>query len=541
MSLSALNASLGGAPPPAEHPRDLGGKSAGGAKFDAFVSALASEDLQPNASGAGAAAAVGGQDRVSASQNAPKSYESQSIDGGLAGLLSGAIGSSAAAAGQSVSRSVRKENTALQGASESSAAGSTAGTGTNASLTLAGLLSGALASSGAATPGQFVWREGGKRTAAQQDASASASAATLAPTADTGANASLALAGLALGVGALASSGAGTSDQLRASVAGGASTLAVAAGNGGPITVGLAGVVDAPTTIQTAPNGDFSLGVRVVQTRTYLGVDSAARSETGASAWRSLARSAATDAVGSGAAGAVGVAAASTKSDTPPEKGSTHGHGESQGAAPPDQSAGLGSAAVGANASPSAVNAGISPAVAVIGPIACDQLADSLAAEASTLSSQATPSGATSAAGVGKAQAVKELQIQLNPADLGAVSVKMRIAGGQLSVVMEVAKSSTLQSIESERDAIANRLGLSAQSLEILMSKPTATNQTNGESTHASDQGSGSQENAQSDSNRASQGNEQQPSRRDSAAGRWARQAGAQSSSSGRGFGDLLV
>ena len=115
------------------------------------------------------------------------------------------------------------------------------------------------------------------------------------------------------------------------------------------------------------------------------------------------------------------------------------------------------------------------------------------------------------------------------------------MAQGQLSVVMEVAKSSTLKSIESERDAITDRLGLSAQSLEIVIGKPTTTNQSSAESNNASDQKPGSQENAQSDSNRASQGNEQQPSRRENAAGRWNRQAAAQPSPSRRGFGDLLV
>jgi chemotaxis protein MotD len=176
-----------------------------------------------------------------------------------------------------------------------------------------------------------------------------------------------------------------------------------------------------------------------------------------------------------------------------------------------------------------------------VAPIACDQLAARLATEASGLTPQAAPSGSAPAAGLASAQAVKELQIDLNPANLGAVSVKMRMAQGQLSVVMEVAKPSTLKAIENERSAIADRLGLSAQSLEILIAKPTATNQTSAESDHARDQKPGSQENGQSDPNRPSQGNERQPSRGENAENRWSRQAAAQPSPSGRGFGDLVV
>jgi chemotaxis protein MotD len=176
-----------------------------------------------------------------------------------------------------------------------------------------------------------------------------------------------------------------------------------------------------------------------------------------------------------------------------------------------------------------------------VAPIACDQLAARLAAEASALTPQTAPSESAPAIAVGSAQAVKELQIDLEPSDLGAVSVKMRMAQGQLSVVMEVAKPSTLKAIENERSAIVDRLGLSAQSLEILIAKPTATSQTSADSDHARDQQPGSQENGQSDPNRPSQGNEQQPSRRDDAADRWSRQAAAQPSPVGRGFGDLVV
>ena len=65
-------------------------------------------------------------------------------------------------------------------------------------------------------------------------------------------------------------------------------------------------------------------------------------------------------------------------------------------------------------------------------------------------------------------QAVKELDIELNPGDLGAVKLQMRLANGKLSVVISVENPKTLAAIEGERDSIASRLGGSQQELEDL-------------------------------------------------------------------------
>jgi hypothetical protein len=308
----------------------------------------------------------------------------------------------------------------------------------------------------------------------------------------------------------------------------------------------LAGALDAPLTLRTATNGDASLGVNSAQSRTYLGVDSAEQSEARNSILRSQARSAAnaTATAGSDAAGtvdAVVAAAASTQNETPSEKRSTSGHNGSPSATPANPSAAAWPTATVADAAPGLFNAGVDSSVAGSGPIAVSQLADWLAGEASGLTSQTASSDATSAAAVGGAQTVKELQIDLEPSDLGAVSVKMRMAHGQLSVVMEVAKPSTLNAIENERDAITDRLGLSAQPLAALIIRPAATTQTSAESGGAQDQQSGNQGNAQGDPNQSSRGNEQRPSRGQDGDGRWSRQTAAQRSPAGRGFGDLVV
>ena len=711
MSLSALNASIRGAPAHAEPPRDLGGKSASGLQFAAIVNARAAEDLQPIGGSAAATTGASPRERVSPSESAQQSYESRSIDAGLAGLaglLNGALAPRAATTpSQLVSSDAGGESATPQDASGSAPAT-------------------ALASS--AGGGALRRASGGRGASASSDQPADNSAAAApAATADKGADAGRTLAGLLYG--ALASSVAATPAQFVPRSAGGvswravekagssvssdqvsgdraAAALAPAVERAAGADFANAGVLDRPLTIRTAANGDVALGVSAVQSRTYLGVDSAARSGAKNSIWRSQTFSAAaatapvrseTAATPAAAAAAAPTpsdtpaaqpsssrvaakataparsetaatpaataaaaptpsdapaaqpstsrvaakataparsetaatpadasaaavppndtpatqpstsraaataparsetadtpaaataatltsietpvaqpstsraaataparsetaetpadasaaatpadasAAAPTPSDTPAEKRSTSDHKESPGAWLADPSASSAPAATVANASPGLVNAAVNPVMTGVAPIACDQLAARLATEADRLTPQTAPSDSAPATGAASAQAVKELQIDLKPADLGALSVKMRMTQGQLSVVMEVAKPSTLKAIENERSAIADRLGLSAQSLEILIAKPTATNQTSAESDHARDQRPGSQENGQSDPNRPSQGNERQPSRRDNAADRWSRQAAAQFSPFGRGFGDLVV
>jgi flagellar hook-length control protein FliK len=140
---------------------------------------------------------------------------------------------------------------------------------------------------------------------------------------------------------------------------------------------------------------------------------------------------------------------------------------------------------------------------------------------------------------------VKELEISLDPANLGAVSVKMRLANGKLSIVIGVSNSSTLAAIENERGAIAARLGSSEQPLENLAivsrepSNETSQDfaQTTSGGNDASDQGS--QGYARSNDNfssahRGASGSAR--ARNDPPAGN-----GSTGTTSGLGTGDLLV
>ena len=77
-------------------------------------------------------------------------------------------------------------------------------------------------------------------------------------------------------------------------------------------------------------------------------------------------------------------------------------------------------------------------------------------------------------------QVVKELEISLDPADLGAVSLKLRLTGGKLSVVIGVSNASTLASIENDREAIASRLGVDPQSTDSLVIKAQGSSQVHG-------------------------------------------------------------
>jgi hypothetical protein len=139
---------------------------------------------------------------------------------------------------------------------------------------------------------------------------------------------------------------------------------------------------------------------------------------------------------------------------------------------------------------------GIDPSSSGLASIPLSQLADFVADQASALSSPSSPSAP--AASAAAPQAVKELEISLDPANLGAVSVKMRLANGKLSIVIGVSNSSTLAAIENERGAIAARRGSTEQPLENLVivsrepSNQTSQDfaQTTSGGNDASDQGS---------------------------------------------------
>ena|SRR5579883_1723876 len=171
-------------------------------------------------------------------------------------------------------------------------------------------------------------------------------------------------------------------------------------------------------------------------------------------------------------------------------------------------------------------------------PISLAQLPDLIAKQAPTPAAPAN--AATTPAGAANLNPVKELQVQLNPADLGSLTVKMRLADGNLAVVIETAKDSTATLIDGERDAIARRLASVDQPVASLLIQTSGNAPMQGENGNAAGSATPQQSDAQ---NSAANGSHDQPrSSRDESQAH-ARQANLAADEASRraGSGDLFV
>ena len=290
--------------------------------------------------------------------------------------------------------------------------------------------------------------------------------AAVAPAASTPASAS-ASAPSASTLAALASAAAATAPVAGKGIAGAAVQDAMPS----DATLAIATPANA-TNAATTP-----VAVNVVRAITYLGLDSTAPKTQSAAA--ASTRPAASHSPGTGplqgmrgdqASGslpnAMGASSGAATGDQPQQN--THG------AAADDRASGktgridqettsvVGQATT-ATASSGVVQASVN-AVAANGvlsaPIA--QLADVVASAAGELAAQgsnAAPAGATgNSADAARMAPVKELDVQLNPASLGALTIQMRLNNGNLSVTIKADKSDTLKLIENERSSITDKL-----------------------------------------------------------------------------------
>ena len=98
---------------------------------------------------------------------------------------------------------------------------------------------------------------------------------------------------------------------------------------------------------------------------------------------------------------------------------------------------------------------------------------------------------------------MKELEISLEPADLGQMSLKLRLAGGKLSVTIGVANPQTLAAIQDDSALITARLASSNPSLEELViqqqnfvSSTSETGSSNGFANDSAAEGSSGQKTA---------------------------------------------
>jgi flagellar hook-length control protein FliK len=107
--------------------------------------------------------------------------------------------------------------------------------------------------------------------------------------------------------------------------------------------------------------------------------------------------------------------------------------------------------------------------------VAIAQLADVIASAAGELDSQvdsaAAPVETAKAASLARTGPVKELDVQLNPASLGALSIQMRLSNGNLNVTIKADNAGTLKLIENERGSISDKLKSMEFSVESLTVK----------------------------------------------------------------------
>jgi chemotaxis protein MotD len=192
-----------------------------------------------------------------------------------------------------------------------------------------------------------------------------------------------------------------------------------------------------------------------------------------------------------------------------------------------------------ATASVGAASIAAGSAVAAVGPLTVDQLPDLIANQAATLAGSAS-TAASAGAAMANLNPVKELKVQLNPADLGSLTVKMRLANGNLAVAIETAKDSTAKLIEGERNAIAERLASVDQPVATVTVQASAGVPHQGENNNGS--GATSQQgDAQSSTANGSNG-QARSSRGDDGRGEASRANSADDETSSRALsGDLFV
>ena len=237
--------------------------------------------------------------------------------------------------------------------------------------------------------------------------------------------------------------------------------------------------------LQNLLASDSSLGLRGFQPKTHLAVADAIPVKSGAAIQRRAASPSSTASTSgasssqgpSASAGSEAVAGANPFGESGADD-AARGRGSSGAAAPA-----LASASASEISSPIAAtdvsqpfsSISVDPGQASTTSVGLDQLSDFIAEQASQMTGAneaATPLNAP--------QVVKELEISLDPADLVAVSLKLRLTGGKLSVVIGVSNASTLASIENDREAIASRLGVDPQSTDSLVIKAQGSSQVHG-------------------------------------------------------------
>jgi chemotaxis protein MotD len=256
--------------------------------------------------------------------------------------------------------------------------------------------------------------------------------------------------------------------------------------------------------------GPAAVDVKVVRSITYLGLDPIVQDAKLNQPAAAKARAAQTTSVEAGLAAAsseADTAAAAPGSSGGPAMGSggdSSGHPMGHAGAKGYSSAKVGPSpnvegASGAEANNSATTsivarvdaaAMLSATGALSTPIG--QLADLIGNAASGMAAggqdAASAVKAAGAAGVANMAPIKELDVQLSPANLGSLSIQMRLTNGNLNITIKADKSDTVRLIDSERSSISDKLkslNFSVETLTIKASDAASSNSAGGDSNHS--------------------------------------------------------
>src|SRR5262249_51403089 len=95
------------------------------------------------------------------------------------------------------------------------------------------------------------------------------------------------------------------------------------------------------------------------------------------------------------------------------------------------------------------------PEVGTFPPAQLQRMADAI----STASVSANPRAGAVPTGVDMATPVRAMTIELHPTELGVVTVKLRLSGGDLSVALQASRPETARLLEHEKAALSKLLG----------------------------------------------------------------------------------
>jgi chemotaxis protein MotD len=234
--------------------------------------------------------------------------------------------------------------------------------------------------------------------------------------------------------------------------------------------------------------------VTVVRAITYLGLDPTIRNVSAPASKSAVAAAGSLDSLASQGAGTVNAPATSLgvqndAAGTANENRSgrdTHGAGSGNLASktlPPE----------GQTPSPVPVSGPIPTSASItlgnsLPLVPVDRLADVVASAAGDIVSQSgAPLSAAASPNADRTAPVKELDVQMNPASLGALSIQMRLSNGKLNVTIKVDKSDTLKLVETQRGAISDKLkalNFSVESVSVKASEASAPNSASADASH---------------------------------------------------------